>query len=143
MLKTISAMKARQNLGQIINEVSISEDTYIIERAGKPLVAVIPVREYERIQQDREKSREEFFQWVDKIHEHNKDIDPDILEKEIEEAVEAVKKEELAKMTQKVEGHADFIISGDHHLKNLKFFQRIPILNPEEFLKRYAQDKLF
>ncbi|MBF0337498.1 MAG: putative toxin-antitoxin system toxin component, PIN family [Nitrospirae bacterium] len=42
-----------------------------------------------------------------------------------------------------MEGHADFIISGDHHLKNLKFFQRIPILNPEEFLKRCKQDKLF
>ncbi|MBF0565098.1 MAG: type II toxin-antitoxin system Phd/YefM family antitoxin [Nitrospirae bacterium] len=103
MIKTISAMKARQTLGQILNEVSISSDTYIIERAGKPLVAVIPVREYERIRQDREKARNEFFQWVDEIHEYNKDVDPEILESEIKEAVEAVKKEELAEMKRKAD----------------------------------------
>ncbi|MBF0339247.1 MAG: putative toxin-antitoxin system toxin component, PIN family [Nitrospirae bacterium] len=40
-----------------------------------------------------------------------------------------------------MEGRADFIVSGDRHLKNLKFFHRIPILNPEEFLKRCEQDK--
>jgi len=41
MQKKVSAMKARQNLGQIMNEVAIRGDDYIIERAGKPLVAII------------------------------------------------------------------------------------------------------
>jgi hypothetical protein len=36
MLKRISAMKARQNLGQLLNEVSIRGDSYVIERAGNP-----------------------------------------------------------------------------------------------------------
>ncbi|MBF0565097.1 MAG: putative toxin-antitoxin system toxin component, PIN family [Nitrospirae bacterium] len=35
-----------------------------------------------------------------------------------------------------MEGQADFIVSGDRHLKNLKYFHHIRILNPEEFLKR-------
>jgi hypothetical protein len=34
-----------------------------------------------------------------------------------------------------VEGKADFIISGDHHLKNLKTFQGIRILDPATFLE--------
>jgi hypothetical protein len=39
MYKKISALKVRQNLGQIMNEVSLTGDKYIIERAGKPLAA--------------------------------------------------------------------------------------------------------
>jgi len=34
-----------------------------------------------------------------------------------------------------LEGEADFIISGDHHLTDLKTFQGIKIVNPAAFLK--------
>ncbi len=34
-----------------------------------------------------------------------------------------------------VEGKADFIVSGDHHLKDLKTFQGIRILDPAAFLE--------
>lgn len=37
-----------------------------------------------------------------------------------------------------LEGGADFIISGDHHLTDLGNFQGIPILNPATFLKVMA-----
>jgi putative PIN family toxin of toxin-antitoxin system len=33
-----------------------------------------------------------------------------------------------------IEGKADFIVSGDHHLKDLKIFQGIRILDPSTFL---------
>ncbi|MBI5074978.1 MAG: type II toxin-antitoxin system Phd/YefM family antitoxin [Nitrospirae bacterium] len=46
MLKTVSAIKARQNLGQVMNEVSLKDDEYIVERSGKPLVAIIPIEKY-------------------------------------------------------------------------------------------------
>ena len=36
MLKKISAMKVRQNLGQVMNEVALRGDDYVVERAGKP-----------------------------------------------------------------------------------------------------------
>ena len=35
-----------------------------------------------------------------------------------------------------IEGEADFIVSGDKHLKNLGSFREIPIISPAEFLKR-------
>jgi uncharacterized protein len=38
-----------------------------------------------------------------------------------------------------VEGNADFIVSGDHHLKDLKTFQGIPIVDPATFLKAISQ----
>lgn len=34
-----------------------------------------------------------------------------------------------------VSGEADFIISGDHHLLNLKTYQGVKIISPAEFLK--------
>jgi putative PIN family toxin of toxin-antitoxin system len=37
------------------------------------------------------------------------------------------------------EGEADFIVSGDHHLKNLRIFQGIRILDPSTFLKLIAK----
>jgi len=83
-------MQARQKFGEMMNEVSIREDEYIVERAGKPLVAIIPITEYQKIQ----KGRDRFFKMVDEIHERVKDIDPEIIDQEIEEAVAAAKKEE-------------------------------------------------
>jgi prevent-host-death family protein len=54
MLKTVSAIKVHQNLGQIMNEVSIKADEYIVERAGKPLVAIIPIEKYLNMKGNRE-----------------------------------------------------------------------------------------
>jgi hypothetical protein len=34
-----------------------------------------------------------------------------------------------------IEAHADFIISGDHHLTDLKEYKNIRIVNPDTFLK--------
>ncbi|MBF0337274.1 MAG: putative toxin-antitoxin system toxin component, PIN family [Nitrospirae bacterium] len=42
-----------------------------------------------------------------------------------------------------VEGHADFIVSGDQHLKEVRIFQGIPIVSPDVFLQRVEQEKLF
>ncbi len=54
VLKKISAMKARQNLGQLLNEVSIRGDSYIIERAGKPLAALVDMERFRQLQEDQD-----------------------------------------------------------------------------------------
>ena len=82
MLKKLSAMKARQNLGQVMNEVSLKGDDYIIERAGKPLVAIISMEKYKILQ----KGREEAFRALDKIWGKMKSEKPGIVEKTISEA---------------------------------------------------------
>jgi len=38
-----------------------------------------------------------------------------------------------------IEAHADFIISGDHHLTDLKRYNNIPIVNPDTFLKHMEE----
>ena len=55
MLKKISAQKARQNFGELMDEVRLRGDRYIVNRGAKPLVAVIPVEEYIAWEQARER----------------------------------------------------------------------------------------
>jgi prevent-host-death family protein len=50
-VKKINAMKARQNFGTMLEEVFYRGDRYIIERAGKPMAALIPLSDLEALQQ--------------------------------------------------------------------------------------------
>ena len=83
MVKKISAVKARQNLGQIMNEVSLLGDDYMIERAGKPLAVIISVDKYQAIQA----KRLEAISRLDRIRDKMGDADPDAVEKLVNEAV--------------------------------------------------------
>ena len=56
MLKKVSAIKARQNLGQLLNEVSLKGDSFIIERAGKPLAALVDLESLQKIQEGQEEA---------------------------------------------------------------------------------------
>ena len=76
-------MKARQNLGTLLNEVSLKNDQFIIERNGKPQAAVIPIWQFE---QWKEK-RKAFFKLIERVQKINKKTNPKTLEKEIEEAI--------------------------------------------------------
>ena len=80
-------MKARQNLGQIMNEVSLRGDDYIIERAGKPLVAVVSMEKFQALQKDQGAARSALDQIWGKI----KDEDPKAVKRTINEAVQAAK----------------------------------------------------
>jgi prevent-host-death family protein len=79
MLKTVSAIKVRQNLGQVMNEVFLKDDEYIVERSGKPLVAIIPIEKYLTMKN----SRTEFFRLYDSLQssaDNSLSIDADIAE---------------------------------------------------------------
>ncbi len=45
MLKKISAQKARQSFGELMDGVRLRGDRYIVQRGNRPVVAVIPVEE--------------------------------------------------------------------------------------------------
>lgn len=88
MQKKISAIKARQNLGQIMNEVAIRGDDYIIERAGKPLVAIIALEKYQRLEEERQLA----LQAVRSIWSRMAGADAQEVEEVIEEAIAATRK---------------------------------------------------
>lgn len=51
MINTIAAIKARQNLGDLLNRVSLKHDEFIIERGGRPMAAIIPIEKFEQLQE--------------------------------------------------------------------------------------------
>lgn len=87
MLKKTSTMKARQNFGQVMNEVSLKGDDYIIERAGKPLVAIISMEKYRMLQREREEALKSLETVWDKMSNEKSQI----VEKTIEEAVKTAR----------------------------------------------------
>jgi prevent-host-death family protein len=91
MYKTISALKARQNLGQVMNEVALRGDEYIIERAGKPLVAMIPMERYQSLQKDLD----QFFESLDMMRRDIKKENPELIDRLIDEAVRFTRKKKI------------------------------------------------
>ncbi len=85
MLKTVSAIKVRQNLGQVMNEVALKDDEYIVERAGKPLVAIIPIEKYLSLK----RNRDEFFRMYDALQAEAASGDASGVDSDIEEALGA------------------------------------------------------
>lgn len=57
IVKTVTSEDARTRLRDVMDEVITGESEIIIERHGKPMVAVISYKEFQRIQQQREKRR--------------------------------------------------------------------------------------
>jgi prevent-host-death family protein len=90
VLKKVTALKARQNLGQLLEEVYYTGDEYVIERAGKPMAAIVPVWQL----QEREKSRARLFAMVEQVWQRNKGVNPEVVEREVAEAVRAVREAE-------------------------------------------------
>ena len=91
MVKKLPALKVRQNLGQVMNEVALRGDEYIVERAGKPLVAIISMDKYRMLEQDRIFALEA----VNDIWEKMKGERPHIIERTIDEAVKAIRKKRV------------------------------------------------
>lgn len=87
MIKKISAMKARQNLGQLLNEVSIRGDAYIIERAGKPLAALVDMERFRQLQEDQDSA----LQAVRNIWQKMRGADTREIRTAVKEAIRATR----------------------------------------------------
>jgi antitoxin (DNA-binding transcriptional repressor) of toxin-antitoxin stability system len=88
MLKKVSALKARQNLGRIMDEVALGGDDYIIERGGRAMVAIVRIEKYQQIKD----SRKVALQALGRIWEKMKDEEPAIIEKTIKEAAKEIRR---------------------------------------------------
>ena len=89
MQKKISAMNARKNFGQVLNEAAFRGDDFIVERAGKAMVAIVSMEKYEIMRQSREEARTA----AEIIKTKMQDTDPSKTESLIAEAISAVRSE--------------------------------------------------
>lgn len=69
MIKRMSAKEARDRFAEVLGQVHYGKDTVIVEKQGKPMVAVIDVEWYNRLTE----SWDEPFKVLDRIRAKNTD----------------------------------------------------------------------
>ena len=93
MKRKVSAVDARQKLGELLEGVFYRGDEIVIERAGKPMAVLVPTARYEAMKRDRD----ELFEMIRKVQEYNADTPAEVLEREIQEAIEEVRQDRRAR----------------------------------------------
>ena len=69
MERKLGVSEARGIFGKLIERVQYQKDTYVINRRGKPVAAVVPLDVYE----SWKRQRQEFFAAIRSIQESNQD----------------------------------------------------------------------
>ncbi len=87
MEKTISAMEARKNFGQLLEETHYQGKVFVIERATKPMAVLVPLEQYHQWQL----RREQFFALIDQAQERTRQVPAAELEEIIAAAAQAAK----------------------------------------------------
>ena len=87
MEKIIGVTKARDELRTIVDEVQYRGDKYVINRHGKPAVAVVPVQIYE----NWKKQRQRLFALINEVQAANQDADADEVMQDVLEAQQAIR----------------------------------------------------
>jgi prevent-host-death family protein len=88
MIRESSAVAARQNLGDLLNQVQYRNDAVLITKDGKPVAALVDVALFERIR----RLRDEFVRLTDTLGQTYEGVEPAVAEAEISEAVSAARK---------------------------------------------------
>jgi prevent-host-death family protein len=69
MISEVSAVKLRQNLGEMLNQVQYRKDSIVINKDGKPVAALVDAELFARIRQNQERfdelSRRIAADWAD------------------------------------------------------------------------------
>lgn len=89
LTKTVQSSRVRDILGELMEKSFYQGYSFIIERAQKPMVAIVPIDMYQSFR----KQREEDFKIFEKIWERNQNINQNRIEKDIAEAVIEVRKD--------------------------------------------------
>ena len=88
MEKRLGITETRQRLADVVDQVRLRGEPFIIMKHGKPAAAVVPIALYERWQ----KERQELFDTIREIRVNNPQADPDRLMKDVLEAQQAVRR---------------------------------------------------
>ena len=87
MIKKMSAKDARDRFAEVLGQVHYGKDTIIVEKQGKPVVAVIDVERYERLMEAWDKP----FEVIDRIQAKHGNKDVARVQKDVAEAVAEVR----------------------------------------------------
>ena len=90
MSKTISSSKLRGDLKNVLNEVAYCREQYVVERFGKPSVAIISVEDLALLQEIKDKrAKVSLREILDAARARAQGIDPE----ELVDLIEAARSE--------------------------------------------------
>jgi len=87
MIVRMGAKEARKNFADLLGSVHYGQQVVIVERSGRPMVAVIPVEMYERLMAEREAR----FEVLDRIRQRLPEVSAEELDQDVAEAISAVR----------------------------------------------------
>jgi prevent-host-death family protein len=87
MVERMGAREARNKFADLVGSVHYGGQVVIVERSGKPMVAVIPVEMYQQLVAEREAR----FQILDRVRSRLPDVPEEEVERDVTEAIAAVR----------------------------------------------------
>ncbi len=91
MIRRMSVKEARENFSDLLGMVYYGKEPVIVERKGKPMAVLISPDQYERYERQ---VMQRFGQALDELHEANADADADEVQRDVDEAVAEVRREQ-------------------------------------------------
>jgi prevent-host-death family protein len=91
MTIVIGAREARRRFADLLGRVGYGGEVAIVERSGKPMVALIPVDVYKQLVAEREAR----FQVLDRLRSKLPDITEEEIENDVSQAIGAARKSAL------------------------------------------------
>ncbi|RJP18040.1 MAG: type II toxin-antitoxin system Phd/YefM family antitoxin [Deltaproteobacteria bacterium] len=88
MIREATAMKVRQNLGELLNEVQYRRDSVLVTKGGRPVAALVDIGLFEKIRL----LDKEFDRLTAELARAYEGVDPAIAGQEINEAVKAARR---------------------------------------------------
>jgi len=90
MIKHIDAREAHTRFAQLLGQVYEGKQAVIVDRSGQPIVAIIPLEEYEQLVSEREAR----FQILDDIRRRMPDLPVKEVEDDVAQAIAATRRGE-------------------------------------------------
>ncbi len=87
----IPAIEARRRFGELLDKTYYRGESFIVERAGEPKAAIVPVREYQELQRQKKAAKAQFWAMTQKIRKRIAKYDPQEVQAAIDDAIEEVK----------------------------------------------------
>jgi prevent-host-death family protein len=87
MIVRMGAKEARSRFADLLGSVHYGQQVVIVERSGRPMVAVIPVEMYERLMAEREAR----FEVLNRIRHLLPELSAEEVEQDVAEAMAAVR----------------------------------------------------
>lgn len=87
VLKRVNLDKVDEKIKRFIMSLKLDNDQYILETGGKPLVGLVSPAQLEKMS----RAKERLFETVDKIWKKNKEVSAKQVQRDVADAVKAVR----------------------------------------------------